>query len=1241
LRVFHKGLILVGVPFLLAVIVIALMFASILKTDRERLEEAQMRVASEKASHLMIYLYDAGFSFQQAVRLNNPKLKQKFKEDIILLRAEQDALIKLDPTDHSRQAMTELNEVLEGSLDSLRNIVNSFSGDHMSLRKLLGAKALQADFGEKAHALSAKIQANVSETLQFIEGAPERQKRQLELEKTVLISAVIGSLLAGLFLVKWFMSAIATRLLLIMDNTLRLSRGEQLHPLIGGNDEISAVDKTFHTMAEELTQARARERALFENASDIICVFDEQGRFTAVNPACQRILSYSPSELLGTELLQYVHPDDLIKTTEAIAETRSTEPAATIENRLTTKGGRFLDLAWSIYWSDLDEALYAVAHDITERKQLERAKEDFLSMVSHDLRSPLSSIFGTFKLITAGAFGSIPQSASEKINESIANVNRLLGLINDLLDVEKLEAGELQLSIESTSVDEWMKRAISELEPIADQRGIKIIQTACGQDFPVDADRMMQVLSNLLSNAIKFSSDNSTVDVLARVDADKLELSIVDTGCGIPFNQQQQIFERFKQVDAAGGRRKGGTGLGLPISKQIVEAHGGSIGVEGVEGTGSRFWVRVPRTGKLNEGSTAISTTTSQVPRARDPVVATSRSAARSSFFDNLSLMQKGMLLVFLPVIFEVIFAGTLFGVLNEAFNEKQQELHQRLIATNAANLLLLYYKLGTAMSIQDRMEGWRAFESSGREILISTKKLEQLTANDEFQHKVVVELQKVLEPGNRFIDHAIGVVARDGTSDSTIEYAFVNHANLEGMAQNALGYIEQLTEHPHAEVETSSRIAELRGQQSIVLLGGLLASTIICLFSALLFGTGITRRLSIVEGNAKRLQDNQPLNAICPGRDEVTHMDEYFHNMAAALKEASRKERAVFDNAHDVLSGIEPDGIVSRMNPACERIFGRRTEEVIGKSIVELAKASDKERFKTALQEVCSTEETRSIEIGIERSDGSECFVLWSLAWSASERNIVAMAHDITQRKQLERMKQGFLSMVSHDLRTPLAAVQVTTEMLAAGIHGTLPEKAAQQLSVVVRNCDRLLSLSNDLLDIEKLQSGNMSFVLRAVSAAEVLQETQQALDTMARQKNIAIVVEPCTSLIVNADADRLVQVGVNLLSNAIKFSPTAGTVTLSAVPRDGLLEFRVHDEGRGIPEAFRQSIFERYKQVSAADGKRSAGTGLGLPICKQIVEQHGGEIGVDSEEGKGSTFWFRIPLVEAVTENQPLPAH
>ena len=271
---------------------------------------------------------------------------------------------------------------------------------------------------------------------------------------------------------------------------------------------------------------------------------------------------------------------------------------------------------------------------------------------------------------------------------------------------------------------------------------------------------------------------------------------------------------------------------------------------------------------------------------------------------------------------------------------------------------------------------------------------------------------------------------------------------------------------------------------------------------------------------------------------------------------------------------------------------------------------------------------------------DGSKLDVSWSFSRSRRGDGIVAIAHDISERKNLEGLKQEFLDMVSHGMRTPLETISLSCHKMLGGTFGTLPDTASAMLQIVERSCDRLLRLISDLLEIEKLESGLLPLDKAPVKAAAVLRQSVEALSGLSAKKGIKVDIQADEDILIDGDSARLVQVTVNLLSNALKFSDRGSVVQLSALREGEYVEFRVKDEGRGIPETHIESIFERYRQVTASDGRRYTGTGLGLPISRQIVEQHGGQIKVESQPGCGTTFYFRIPAVSVLLPGERVVA-
>ncbi|ELS01355.1 PAS domain S-box [Xenococcus sp. PCC 7305] len=247
------------------------------------------------------------------------------------------------------------------------------------------------------------------------------------------------------------------------------------------------------------------------------------------------------------------------------------------------------------------------------------------------------------------------------------------------------------------------------------------------------------------------------------------------------------------------------------------------------------------------------------------------------------------------------------------------------------------------------------------------------------------------------------------------------------------------------------------------------------------------------------------------------------------------------------------------------------------------------------------------------------------------------ALTSDISDRKAIERMKDEFISVVSHELRTPLTSIHSSLKILATGKLGSLSKKGQRMLQIADEQTERLVHLVNNVLDLQRIQSGKITMNKQAAQAEELILEAVQTMETLAQEQAIRISIQP-NNFIVWADRDYIVQALTNLLSNAIKFSPPNSMIVISATKNHrqtngkqqqtvSPITFAVQDQGQGIPEDRLETIFERFQQVDSSDSRKKGGTGLGLAICRQIVEGHGGQIWVESCLDKGSTFYFTLP--------------
>lgn len=363
--------------------------------------------------------------------------------------------------------------------------------------------------------------------------------------------------------------------------------------------------------------------------------------------------------------------------------------------------------------------------------------------------------------------------------------------------------------------------------------------------------------------------------------------------------------------------------------------------------------------------------------------------------------------------------------------------------------------------------------------------------------------------------------------------------------------------------------------------------------------------------------------------------------------KRASDQERSMFDSAVDGVLLLDSHGGILRLNGSIERMFGYSNAELIGRHHkILLAEPFSDAQSKAWLARVGRAGVAgagRREEFLGKRADGStfETEVAISRFGDGDDSRFVATIRDITHRKRAERMKNEFVSTVSHELRTPLTSIGGSLALLAGGAVGELNERAARLVKIAHNNCERLIRLINDLLDIEKIESGKMTFDSRKVTLGSLIHRTVSANRQFAEDNGVKIEVElPHWPQCVMGDADRLEQVLTNLISNAIKFSPTGQGVLVTTTQTAGLVRVEVCDRGSGVPMAFRDRIFGRFAMADGSDSRVRGGTGLGLAIAREIVTRHGGTMGFRDRSGGGSVFFFELPLMADEIPVAPLEA-
>ena len=366
-----------------------------------------------------------------------------------------------------------------------------------------------------------------------------------------------------------------------------------------------------------------------------------------------------------------------------------------------------------------------------------------------------------------------------------------------------------------------------------------------------------------------------------------------------------------------------------------------------------------------------------------------------------------------------------------------------------------------------------------------------------------------------------------------------------------------------------------------------------------------------------------------------------------ADLRRFARQTEVLLTSVGDGIYGVDHDGHVTFINPSGAAALGYEAQELHGKSAHDMfhAPAPDGTPYPwggcyvaEAIREglVVSGEEDSYV-----RADGDLVPVEITASPVMDEdelRGAVVVFRDVTQRREVDRMKNEFLSVVSHELRTPLTSIRGSLGLLASGTLGELTARASSMVTIALQSSERLTRLINDLLDMERIESGTRPMEVAALDASYLCAAAAKQIDGLATSVGVRVELGECAGRAL-ADEDRIMQALTNLLGNAIKYSHPGQVVTMDAAEQNGHVLFRVMDHGRGIPADKLESIFERFEQVDSSDARQKGGTGLGLAISRSIVERHGGRIWAESEVGAGTTVLFTLPTVRRAQPEEARP--
>ncbi len=716
LSVVQKGIILVIIPlgfgFMTLGLLGYLLNQAEIETERETVAKKRRSVGNQIATNL----FDASRLVSTYLYTRSPGSLKSFQR--VQLRGE-----------HLYSEFANLTQDNSAIMESLRQQHKTSRECYALLNQVL------KDFGEGGGPIPSRIM--VGNKVQRLLGrynkeAAQTSKLVQELERTEPVSnevwrtrlsqflpvAVITNVVISIFLAIFFGTSIANRIRLLKKNAELLSEKKTLLKRLSGRDEIFWLDEAFHTMANNLADIARRERLLTENALDVVCSIDCEGKFVAINPACKTLWDFSPEELLGKPWNDIVHPEDQDFCFSQSIESQLFRVSFSFENRVIHRSGSVVHMMWSVKWSQSQEVYVCIAHcitdrkiaaevlqesetrlrkimetmpamlclvtqsgaikianqtcldvfgysyaqvlqapigkllpdlfepgedvleqlianyldrpgelvtkksdgtelpielflseidwlqerhfivvllDIAERHEMETLKRQFVELVGSDLSETIISVHGVLAQLRNGDRSQLNDKGKSHLFRAEKETDRLVSLIEALLDAEKLRAGKVELRIEKSSLRGMVERSIGAVHSLAEKNDIAIRNQVQDINVLCDDARLIQVLVNLLSNAIKYSPEGGIITVSSDLDDTWVRIGVTDQGRGIPSSHIKTIFEEFVQVEEADSKVKGGIGLGLTICRSIMRQHGGEIDVESEEGK-TTFYLKLRNT---------------------------------------------------------------------------------------------------------------------------------------------------------------------------------------------------------------------------------------------------------------------------------------------------------------------------------------------------------------------------------------------------------------------------------------------------------------------------------------------------------------------------------------------------------------------------------------------------------------------------------------------------------------------
>jgi len=899
--------------------------------------------------------------------------------------------------------------------------------------------------------------------------------------------------------------------------------------------------------------------------------------------------------------------------------------------------------------------------------ELDRAKTTFFSNVSHEFRTPLTLMLGPIEDLLGRSAGQLLPEDRDLLQVVHRNAKRLQKLVNTLLDFSRIEAGRMQASYEETDLGSLTTELASTFRSAIEKAGLRFVVETPPVELPtyVDRDMWEKIVLNLLSNAFKFTLEGEIAVRVRRVGS-HVELSIADTGSGIPAAELPHLFERFHRVEGTARRTHEGTGIGLALVQELAKLHGGTIEVASIEGTGTTFTVSIPSGSahlpaeRLGSGRTLASTavgadlyieeaeqwlprtspeqtTASAVTgeRPRPRVVLADDNADMREYVRHLLAKRYDVVacpdgrealeeirrdppeLVLTDVMMPKLDG---FGLLAEIRRDPK---------LSALPVIMLSARSGEEARIEGMVAGaddYLVKPFTARELIARVaSQIETAAVRREAQRAVAESEERLRGIVNQT---TAGIAQTD--LDGNFVFANDRFCDIAGRPLEELFRL-RMQDIAHPDDAQSNRAlfeALTRDGTSFVTENRIVRGD-----GSILWVSNSTSRVVESSGDAKLLTVSIDITDRKRAEEALRRSEERYSEMA--------------NNAPVMSWMTDPTGYCTFLSRSWYEFTGQTPETGLGFGWLEATHPDDQATSERIFREANERRDSFRAEYRLRRTDGQYCWAIDSamprIGPDGEYLGYIGSVVDISDRKQAEdalresaealreadRLKDEFLATLSHELRTPLTAILGWAHMLSTDELTNEERRVAYE--TIRRSAKTQSELIEDVLDISRITTGKMRLQRQLHDPHLIVDAAIDTVRPAAEAKNITLRVSLDRGIdFMLVDPDRLQQILWNLLSNAIKFSPPNKTVFVTLERQGSSAVFDVRDQGPGIPRLFLPYVFERFRQADSSSTRTTAGLGIGLALVKELTQLHGGSVSVESEEGNGARFTITIPIGE-----------